>query len=44
MILQRAITNTFDPLARLLSTTLKDNAGAVLNAHSYTYNAGNFTP
>ena len=32
------ITNTFDPVARLLTTQLRNSAGSVLNSHAYTYN------
>ncbi len=35
------ITNTFDGLARLTSTLLKNSGGGVLNAHAYQYNVGN---
>jgi RHS repeat-associated protein len=34
------IANTFDPVARLLSTTLKTSGNAVLNFHTYGYNQG----
>ena len=33
------ITNTFDPVARLLSTALKKSSSGVLNSHQYAYNA-----
>ena len=32
------ITNSYDSLARLLSTQLKNSGGTVLNSHSYGYN------
>jgi RHS repeat-associated protein len=32
------ITNSYDPLARLLSTALRNNTNGVLNSHSYGYN------
>jgi YD repeat-containing protein len=35
------ITNTFDSVARLLSTTLKNSGSTVLNSHNYVYNVGN---
>lgn len=35
------IANTFDSVARLLSTTLKNSANTVLNSHNYGYNQGN---
>ena len=31
------ITNKFDAVARLLSTTLRNSSGSTLNAHSYVY-------
>ncbi len=34
------ITNTFDSVARVLSTTLENSGSTVLNSHTYTYNAG----
>src|SRR5207247_9397593 len=34
------ITNTFDSVARLLSTVLKNSGNAVLNSHAYGYNLG----
>jgi YD repeat-containing protein len=33
------VTNTFDSVARLLSTKLNNSSHATLNAHSYLYNA-----
>jgi len=44
------ITNTYDSVARLLSTTLKNTQNSTLNTHDYSYNQGNqrtqqvFTP
>src|SRR6266436_4177004 len=35
------ITNTFDNVARLLSTALKNSTNGVLNSHRYAYNQGN---
>ena len=35
------ITNTFDAVARLLSTQLRNSGGAVLNSHAYGYNLAN---
>ena len=35
------ITNTFDPVARLLSTVLDDSGGSTLDAALYGYNSGN---
>jgi hypothetical protein len=35
------ITNTFDTMAHLLGTPLKNSGGTVLNAHGYGYNLGN---
>jgi len=35
------ITNTYDPVARLLGTFLKNSSGTTLDAASYGYNAGN---
>jgi len=32
------ITNTYDSVARLLSTSLKNSGGTVLNSHNYGYN------
>jgi RHS repeat-associated protein len=32
------ITNSFDSVARMLSTVLKNSGGTVLNSHAYTYN------
>ena len=32
------ITNSYDPVAQLLSTQLKNSGGTVLNSHSYGYN------
>jgi RHS repeat-associated protein len=37
------ITNTYDSVARLLSTELENSSSTVLNAHTYTYNVGNQT-
>jgi RHS repeat-associated protein len=34
------ITNTYDEVARMLSTTLKHSSHSTLNAHQYTYNDG----
>jgi len=34
------ITNMFDNVARLLSTTLKNSGNSVLNSHTYGYNLG----
>jgi RHS repeat-associated protein len=34
------VTNTFDSVARLLSTKLNNSSHTTLNAHSYLYNAG----
>ncbi len=34
------ITNTYDPVGRLLGTVLKKSDHATLNKHEYTYNAG----
>ena len=31
------ITNTFDPVARLLSSVLKNSTNGVLNSHQYGY-------
>jgi RHS repeat-associated protein len=31
------ITNTFDPLARLVSTSLKNSTNGILNSHAYGY-------
>jgi RHS repeat-associated protein len=36
-----AITNDFDSIARLLSTTLKNSGGTLLNSHAYSYNPAN---
>jgi RHS repeat-associated protein len=36
-----SITNSYDGNARLLATVLINSGGAVLNSHSYGYNAGN---
>ena len=36
-----SITNSYDNLGRLLSTTLKDSLLATLNSHQYAYDAGN---
>ena len=33
-------TNTYDSVARLLSTKLKNSGGTVLNSHAYTYDLG----
>jgi RHS repeat-associated protein len=33
-------TNTYDSVARLLSTVLKNSGNSVLNSHSYTYDLG----
>jgi len=35
------ITNTFDSVARMLSTTLKNSGNTNLNSHQYIYNPGN---
>jgi len=35
------ITNSYDGNARLLSTTLKNSSGTILNSHSYSYNPAN---
>ena len=35
------ITNTFDSVARLLSTTLNNSGNTALNSHGYAYNLGN---
>jgi RHS repeat-associated protein len=35
------ITNTFDSVARLTATILKNGGGTLLNAHQYAYNLGN---
>jgi len=35
------VTNTYDSVARLLSTTLKNSSGTILNSHSYSYNPAN---
>jgi RHS repeat-associated protein len=35
------VTNSYDNVAHLLNTRLLNSGGAVLNSHSYTYNAGN---
>ena len=35
------IADTYDDMARLLSTTLKNSGGSVLNFHGYTNNVGN---
>ncbi len=35
------VTNTYDSVARLLSTTLKNSSHTTLNAHTYTYNPAN---
>ena len=35
------ITNSYDNMARLLSTTLKNSGGTVLNSHAYQLNKGN---
>jgi len=35
------ITNSYDSVARLLSTALETSAGSVINAHQYAYNPGN---
>jgi hypothetical protein len=35
------ITNFYDPVARLLGTTLKSSGGSALDAALYGYNAGN---
>ncbi len=35
------ITNTFDSVARLLSTSLENSGNTVLNSHSYSYNTAN---
>lgn len=35
------ITNTYDNMARLLSTRLKDSTHSTLNGHEYLYNVGN---
>jgi RHS repeat-associated protein len=35
------ITNTFDNVARMLSTSLKNSGNTVLNSHTYGYNVGN---
>jgi YD repeat-containing protein len=35
------VTNTFDSVARLLSTKLLNSGASILNSHSYAYNAGN---
>ena len=35
------ITNTYDSVARLLSTTLKNTQNSTLNTHNYSYNQGN---
>src|ERR1041384_1324804 len=32
------ITNSFDSIARLLSTVLKNGSGTILNSHAYAYN------
>ncbi|MDB6066116.1 MAG: repeat protein [Pedosphaera sp.] len=34
------IANTYDPVARLASTTLKNSTNGVLNSHSYLYDLG----
>ena len=34
------ITNAYDSVARLLSTTLKNSGNSVINSHSYTYDLG----
>ena len=34
------ITNTFDSMARLLSTSLKNSSNTVLNSHAYVYDLG----
>lgn len=34
------ITNTYDSVARLLTTKLKGTGNAILNSHQYTYNLG----
>jgi len=34
------ITNTFDSVARLLSTSLKNSSNTVLNSHAYVYDLG----
>jgi RHS repeat-associated protein len=35
------ITNTFDNVARMLSTALKNSGNTALNSHTYGYNVGN---
>src|SRR5262249_21414883 len=35
------ITNSFDSMARLLSTILKNSTNGILNSHAYGYNIGN---
>ena len=35
------ITNTYDSMARLLSTELENSGNTILNAHVYGYNVGN---
>ena len=35
------ITNTFDFLSRLTSTSLRSSSGVTLNSHAYTYDAAN---
>ena len=35
------LTNTFDTVARLTGTWLKNSTNGTLNSHAYTYNAGN---
>ncbi len=34
------VTNAYDSVARLLSTTLRNSANSMLNSHSYTYDLG----
>ncbi len=34
------VTNAYDGVARMLSTTLKNSGNSVLNSHSYTYDLG----
>jgi RHS repeat-associated protein len=33
-------TNSYDSVARLLSTTLKNSGGSILNSHAYSYDLG----
>ena len=36
-----AITNSFDTLARLTGTWLRNSSGTILNSHTYGYNVAN---